>query len=98
VAVGQQSGAGTRFFLDLRVKGGELGLEGSAAGADTDVEFFAGPGTGAFKPVERNAFTALLHGTAAVITTDIARGPATPAQVERACRCRVIRASSPIRR
>lgn len=49
----ERSGATTRFFLDLRVMGGSLCLDGSAAGPRTVVEAFAAPGTGPFRPVGR---------------------------------------------
>ncbi|MER6999688.1 hypothetical protein [Streptomyces sp. NPDC000410] len=49
----KQSGSTTRFLIDLRIRGGKLGLEGSAAGANTDIEFVAGPATGPFTPVQR---------------------------------------------
>lgn len=39
-----------RFFLDLRVMGGQLALEGAAAGKETTVEAFAYPAEGAFTP------------------------------------------------
>ncbi|MGW2562043.1 hypothetical protein ACWCXB_22875 [Streptomyces sp. NPDC001514] len=50
----KQSGTTTRFFLDLRDKGGRLCLEGSAEGEKTVVESFAGPETGPFTPGKRN--------------------------------------------
>lgn len=50
----EQSGATTRFFLDLREKGGRLCLDGSAEGEKTVVESFAGPETGPFTPGKRN--------------------------------------------
>ncbi|MGW8887586.1 hypothetical protein [Streptomyces sp. NPDC055749] len=49
----KQSGATTRFFLDLRVKGSRLALEGSAAGTQTGIELFVAPETGPFTPVKR---------------------------------------------
>lgn len=49
----KQSGATTRFFLDLRDEGGRLCLEGSAEGEKTIVESFAGPETGPFAPGKR---------------------------------------------
>ncbi|MFD7442039.1 hypothetical protein [Streptomyces sp. NPDC059909] len=50
----KRSGATTRFFLDLRDRGGRLCLEGSAEGEKTVVESFAGPETGPFTPGKRN--------------------------------------------
>ncbi|MFD9727161.1 hypothetical protein [Streptomyces sp. NPDC059072] len=44
----RQSGATTRFFLDLRDKGGRLCLEGSAAGENTVVDKCLTPATGPF--------------------------------------------------
>ncbi|MEV5551519.1 hypothetical protein AB0L35_36230 [Streptomyces sp. NPDC052309] len=44
----KQSGATTRFFLDLRDKGGQLCLEGSAAGEQTVVDKCVAPATGPF--------------------------------------------------
>ncbi|WP_223179613.1 hypothetical protein [Streptomyces griseicoloratus] len=44
----KQSGAATRFFLDLRDKGGRLCLEGSAAGEQTVVDKCVAPATGPF--------------------------------------------------
>ncbi|WP_234389090.1 hypothetical protein [Streptomyces sp. AS58] len=41
-----QSGTTTRFLLDLRVDGGRLCLDGSAAGEQTDVEKCVAPRTG----------------------------------------------------
>ncbi|WP_369251937.1 hypothetical protein [Streptomyces sp. R41] len=49
----KQSGVTTRFFLDLRIKGGQLCLEGSAAGAETIVEACVAPETGPFTPNKR---------------------------------------------
>ncbi|GEC09630.1 hypothetical protein SSP24_72850 [Streptomyces spinoverrucosus] len=49
----KQSGATTRFFLDLRDKGGRLCLEGSAAGENTVVDKCVAPATGPFTPGER---------------------------------------------
>ncbi|MGW2618341.1 hypothetical protein [Streptomyces sp. NPDC001500] len=46
----KRSGATTRFFLDLRDKGGRLCLEGSAAGEDTVVDTCVAPATGPFTP------------------------------------------------
>ncbi|MEU5719086.1 hypothetical protein AB0G71_25610 [Streptomyces sp. NPDC020403] len=46
----EQSGATTRFFLDLREKGGRLCLEGSAAGEATVVETCVAPASGPFTP------------------------------------------------
>jgi len=45
----KQSGATTRFFLDLREKGGRLCLEGSAAGEETAVDKCVAPATGPFR-------------------------------------------------
>ncbi|MFE2559985.1 hypothetical protein ACFXGT_28965 [Streptomyces sp. NPDC059352] len=50
----KQSGATTRFFLDLREKGGKLCLEGSAAGEETIVDKCVAPATGPFTPGDRN--------------------------------------------
>ncbi|WP_405792301.1 hypothetical protein [Streptomyces sp. NBC_01506] len=44
----KQSGAATRFFLDLRDKGGRLCLEGSAAGEETVIDKCVAPATGPF--------------------------------------------------
>ncbi|MCJ1676553.1 hypothetical protein MTF65_04150 [Streptomyces sp. APSN-46.1] len=49
----KQSGATTRFFLDLRDKGGRLCLEGSAAGEETVVDKCVAPTSGPFTPGER---------------------------------------------
>ncbi|MGW7424372.1 hypothetical protein ACWGJB_30820 [Streptomyces sp. NPDC054813] len=49
----KQSGATTRFFLDLRDKGGRLCLEGSAAGEKTVVDKCVAPATGPFTADER---------------------------------------------
>ncbi|WP_260860055.1 hypothetical protein [Streptomyces cupreus] len=49
----RQSGATTRFLLDLRDKGGRLCLEGSAAGENTVVDKCVAPATGPFTPGER---------------------------------------------
>ena len=49
----KQSGATTRFLLDLRDKGGRLCLEGSAAGENTVVDKCLAPATGPFTPEER---------------------------------------------
>ncbi|MER7112604.1 hypothetical protein [Streptomyces sp. NPDC000229] len=46
----EQSGATTRFFLDLREEGGRLCLEGSAAGEKTVVDKCVAPATGPFTP------------------------------------------------
>ncbi|WP_406387662.1 hypothetical protein [Streptomyces sp. NBC_00887] len=46
----KQSGASTRFFLDLREKGGRLCLEGSAAGERTVIDKCVAPATGPFTP------------------------------------------------
>ncbi|MFG3102507.1 hypothetical protein ACGFZL_18555 [Streptomyces sp. NPDC048182] len=43
-------GTATRFFLDLRQNGGRLCAVGTAAGAETVVEGFAGPLSGPFTP------------------------------------------------
>ncbi|MGW7411498.1 hypothetical protein [Streptomyces sp. NPDC054863] len=51
----KQSGATTRFFLDLREKGGRLCLEGSAAGDMTVVDKCVAPVTGPFTPGDREA-------------------------------------------
>jgi hypothetical protein len=50
----KQSGATTRFFLDLRDKGGRLCLEGSAAGEETVVDKCVAPVSGPFTPGKRN--------------------------------------------
>lgn len=49
----KQSGATTRFLLDLREKGGRLCLEGSAAGEETVVDKCVAPATGPFTPGDR---------------------------------------------
>lgn len=49
----KQSGATTRFFLDLRDKAGRLCLEGSAAGENTVIDKCVAPATGPFTPGER---------------------------------------------
>jgi hypothetical protein len=49
----EQSGATTRFFLDLRDKGGRLCLEGTAAGEQTVVDKCVAPATGPFAAGER---------------------------------------------
>ncbi|MER5909619.1 hypothetical protein ABT124_03730 [Streptomyces sp. NPDC001982] len=49
----KQSGATTRFFLDLRVKGGRLCMDGSAAGEETIVDACVAPETGPFTPSKR---------------------------------------------
>ena len=49
----KQSGATTRFFLDLRDKGGRLCLEGTAAGENTVIDKCVAPATGSFTPGER---------------------------------------------
>ncbi|MEU6004377.1 hypothetical protein ABZ837_42105 [Streptomyces sp. NPDC047197] len=46
----RQTGASTRFFLDLRDKGGRLCLEGSAAGERTVIDPCVAPATGPFTP------------------------------------------------
>ncbi|MEU2158895.1 hypothetical protein ABZ532_28455 [Streptomyces sp. NPDC019396] len=50
----KQSGATTRFYLDLRDKGGQLCMDGSAAGAETIVDGCVAPETGPFRPNKRN--------------------------------------------
>ena len=50
----KQSGATTRFFLDLRDKGGRLCLEGSAAGEGTVVDKCVAPVSGPFTSGKRN--------------------------------------------
>ncbi|MGV9245307.1 hypothetical protein [Streptomyces sp. NPDC003710] len=45
--------ASTRFFLDLRVEGGRLCLEGSAAGEETIVDACVAPESGPFRPSKR---------------------------------------------
>ncbi|MFB7372448.1 hypothetical protein ACFC0D_21675 [Streptomyces sp. NPDC056222] len=49
----KQSGATTRFFIDLRADGGRLCVEGSAAGEETVVDKCVAPETGPFTPPER---------------------------------------------
>ncbi|MCZ0983018.1 hypothetical protein O1L60_39735 [Streptomyces diastatochromogenes] len=49
----KQSGATTRFFLDLREKGGRLCLEGSAAGEETVVDKCVAAASGPFTPGDR---------------------------------------------
>ncbi|MFD9500179.1 hypothetical protein [Streptomyces sp. NPDC060035] len=49
----KQSGATTRFFLDLRDKGGRLCLEGSAAGEKTVVDKCVAPASGPFTHGDR---------------------------------------------
>ncbi|MFJ5779522.1 hypothetical protein [Streptomyces sp. NPDC093094] len=49
----RRSGTATRFFLDLREKGGRLCLDGSAAGEQTVVDKCVAPATGPFKAGER---------------------------------------------
>jgi hypothetical protein len=49
----KQSGATTRFLLDLRDKGGRLCLEGSASGERTVVDKCVAPATGPFTAGER---------------------------------------------
>ncbi|MFJ7955757.1 hypothetical protein ACIQ62_05620 [Streptomyces sp. NPDC096319] len=46
----KQSGATTRFFVDLREKGGRLCLEGVAAGQETVVDKCVASATGPFTP------------------------------------------------
>ncbi|MEU5249106.1 hypothetical protein AB0G81_34375 [Streptomyces asoensis] len=45
----ERSGTTTRFFLDLRDRGGRLCLDGSAAGEDTVVDKCVAPATGPFE-------------------------------------------------
>ncbi|MFD9395449.1 hypothetical protein ACFWBB_33370 [Streptomyces sp. NPDC060000] len=52
----KQDGKVTRFYLDLREKGGQLCEEGLAAGEATDVTACTAPATGAFTVTSR------LHG------------------------------------
>ncbi|MEU9861060.1 hypothetical protein AB0D99_09295 [Streptomyces sp. NPDC047971] len=49
----KRSGATTRFFVDLRSRGGRLCVEGSAAGEETVVEKCVAPETGPFVPPAR---------------------------------------------
>ncbi|MGW2785130.1 hypothetical protein ACWC3X_28380 [Streptomyces populi] len=49
----KQSGTATRFFLDLRERGGRLCLDGSAAGGKTVVGKCVAPATGPFRAGER---------------------------------------------
>jgi hypothetical protein len=49
----EQSGATTRFFLDLRDKGGRLCLQGSAAGEQTVIDKCVAPATGPFTSGEQ---------------------------------------------
>lgn len=49
----EQSGTTTRFFVDLRDRGGRLCLDGSAAGEQTVVEMCVAPASGPFTPEER---------------------------------------------
>jgi hypothetical protein len=49
----KQSGATTHFFADLRVKGGRLCVEGSAAGEETPVKACVATETGPFTPSKR---------------------------------------------
>ncbi|MGW3655006.1 hypothetical protein ACWD6R_04500 [Streptomyces sp. NPDC005151] len=49
----KQSGATTRFFLDLRFMGSSLCLDGSVTGTKAVVEAFGAPETGPFTPVKR---------------------------------------------
>ncbi|PKT71325.1 hypothetical protein CW362_19615 [Streptomyces populi] len=49
----ERSGTATRFFLDLRERGGRLCLDGSAAGEETVVDKCVAPATGPFKAGER---------------------------------------------
>ncbi|MFJ8534180.1 hypothetical protein [Streptomyces sp. NPDC093591] len=48
----EQSGATTRFFLDLRDEGGRLCLKGSAAGEHTVIDTCVAPAAGPFTPGE----------------------------------------------
>jgi hypothetical protein len=50
----KQSGTTTRFFLDLRDKGGRLCLEGSAAGEQTVVDKCVAPVSGPFTSGKRH--------------------------------------------
>ncbi|MGW3105837.1 hypothetical protein [Streptomyces sp. NPDC001100] len=47
------SGATTHFYVDLRVLGGSLCLDGSVTGTTTMVTAFAAPPTGPFTPAKR---------------------------------------------
>ncbi|WP_063481113.1 hypothetical protein [Streptomyces ambofaciens] len=49
----EQSGTTTRFFVDLRDRGGRLCLDGSAAGEETVVEMCVAPASGPFTPEKR---------------------------------------------
>ncbi|MFD4373805.1 hypothetical protein [Streptomyces sp. NPDC058486] len=49
----KQSGTTTKFFLDLREKGGQLCLDGTAAGDETVVDKCVAPATGPFTPEGR---------------------------------------------
>jgi hypothetical protein len=49
----RQSGAATRFSLDLRDRGGRLCMAGSAAGTRTVVDMCVAPATGPFVPGQR---------------------------------------------
>jgi len=49
----RKSGATTRFYVDLRVLGGSLCLDGSVTGTTTVVTAFAAPPTGPFIPAKR---------------------------------------------
>jgi len=51
----KQSGTATRFFLDLRERGGRLCLNGSAAGEQTVVDKCVAPATGPFTPGEQKS-------------------------------------------
>ncbi|MFE5487146.1 hypothetical protein [Streptomyces sp. NPDC056527] len=46
----KRSGATTRFFIDLRSRGGRLCVEGSAAAEETVVDKCVAPETGPFRP------------------------------------------------
>ncbi|MEU9227807.1 hypothetical protein AB0D40_25950 [Streptomyces massasporeus] len=49
----RKSGTATRFSLDLRDRGGQLCMAGSAAGTRTVVDMCVAPATGPFKPGQR---------------------------------------------
>ncbi|WP_405950608.1 hypothetical protein OG588_34150 [Streptomyces prunicolor] len=50
----RKSGATTRFYVDLRVLGGSLCLDGSVTSTTTVVTAFAAPPTGPFIPAKRS--------------------------------------------
>ncbi|WP_327235022.1 hypothetical protein OG349_14715 [Streptomyces sp. NBC_01317] len=50
----ERSGATTHFYLDLRVLGGSLCLEGTVTGTKAVVEAYGAPEDGPFTPVKRN--------------------------------------------